>query len=234
MNPSNKYKSHKVISGKRVQPPTPKNQPLTNADLLRTAQYGLYGLRDEKIFFINLIVLYNNKHPNTLASKQIKYLTGLFQYVDHYLSQNSLMDPSNHRITKIIRREIINLAKWSQTYQSQLSPQNLPLNLRAACTRLLNFISEYVESFNFINNFIEDIRKIPNRPADCELRVMVDDIIHDYQAQKNTNKNPAYPYVIKELNRHRTGLPKIQLSARQYFNMKLWRARGTYWWYIQP
>jgi hypothetical protein len=234
MNQKNKYKSTKVASGKRVQPPAPKPISLTNADFLRTAQYGLYGLSNEKNFYVNSIILYNNQHPYTLNSKQIKYLTGLFRGVDKYLSQNTLIDPSNHRITKIIRRKTINLARWSKAYQSQLALQALPNNLWAACTRLLDFISEYVESFYFIDNLIEDIKKISNRPADFALRVMVDDIIHNYQLQRNTNKYPTYPYVIKALNNHRTGLSKIQLSARQYFNFKLWRARGSYWWYIQP
>ena len=200
MNQNNKYKSTKVASGKRVQPPAPKPISLTNADFLRTAQYGLYGLSNEKNFYVNSIILYNNQHPYTLNSKQIKYLTGLFRGVDKYLSQNTLIDPSNHRITKIIRRKTINLARWSKAYQSQLALQALPNNLW----------------------------------ADFALRVMVDDIIHNHQLQRNTNKYPSYPYVIKALNNHRTGLRKIQLSARQYFNFKLWRARGSYWWYIQP
>jgi hypothetical protein len=73
-----------------------------------------------------------------------------------------------------------------------------------------------------------------------EIRFLVHQIIEDYQKENGTTIPPNYPYVMDKLNSEdnidssEEPLPKIQLSARQYGNFKVWRERGTYWWYIQP
>ncbi len=234
MKQNNKYKSTRVISGKRVQPPTPKPTLLTNADFLRGGLYGLYALRQEQNNYINSNIQYNNQCPNTLTSNQIKYLTDLFKGIDCYLNQNSLLNPSNHKFTKKIREATIDFDNLFKVYKSQLPTQKLPRNLKKACAVLFDFVKEYVNSFFFTDGLIADIRKIPNRPADFTLRQLVDNIIRDYQIKQNTSELPKYPYVIKALNKNRAQLTKIQLSARQYGNFKIWRDRGTYWWYIQP
>lgn len=234
MNQNNKYKSTKVISGKRVQLPTPKPTLLTNADFLRGGLYGLYALKQEQNNYINSNIQYNNHCPNTLTLNQITYLTNLFKSVDCYLNQNSLLSPSNHRFTKKIRKATTDFDNLVKAYKSQLPTQKLPRNLEKACVVLFDFVKEYVNSFFFTDGLIIDIRKIPNRPADFTLRQLVDNIIRDYQKNENTSELPKYPYVIKALNKNRAQLTKIQLSARQYGNFKIWRDRGTYWWYIQP
>ncbi len=234
MKSGNLYKSTKVVSGKRIQPPTPKPTSFSNADFLRVANYGLYALKDEKNSYVNSNIQYDNKYPGTLTKGQIRYLTRLFRGVDNYLSQNTLLNPKNHRITRNIRHKTIRLAEWSKICQNHLARQGLPTKLIVACERLLTFISEYEQSFYLFDNFIEDINKIPNRPVDIQLRILVDRIITDYQQRNNTGKYPTHPFVMVALNKNRSGLPKIQLSARQYGNFKLWRTRGTYWWYVQP
>jgi len=231
---NNKYKSTRVISGKRVQPPTLKPTLLTNADFLRGGLYGLYALRQEQNNYINSNIQYNNQCPNTLTSNQIKYLTDLFKGIVCYLNHNSLLNPSNHKFTKKIREATTDFDNLFKAYKSQLPTQKLPHNLKKACAALFDFVKEYVNSFFFTDGLIADIRKIPNRPADFTLRQLVDNIIRDYQIKQNTSELPKYPYVIKALNKNRAQLTKIQLSARQYGNFKIWRDRGTYWWYIQP
>jgi hypothetical protein len=81
---------------------------------------------------------------------------------------------------------------------------------------------------------ITDIRKIPNRPADGNLRVSVHEIIFDYQNAKGTEEFPKFPYVLNALKEKHKNQPKFKLSAKQYGHYKKWLKRGTYYWYIQP
>jgi len=64
------------------------------------------------------------------------------------------------------------------------------------------------------------------------LRVLVHEIIFNYQEEKQTDKFPTYPYVVKKLKEKNQG--ELKLSVRQYGNYKVWLKRGTYYWYIQP
>lgn len=234
MNTNIKYKITKVVNGKRISSPPTKPVSLTNADFFRASDYGIYALQQKKNEFVISNIEYNNQHPQTLSKKQITYLTNLYEAANTYLNNNPLLIQTAHRITKDIRQKTKQLGVTCQIYKVDLPSLNLPSDLKDACTKLIEFMLELVETFTFIDNLIPDIQKIPNRPSDLALRKLVLEIILNYQKVKNTDKFPTHPYVLKQLNSTRNNQPKIQLSARQYGNYKVWIKRDTYHWYIQP
>jgi hypothetical protein len=224
----------KVVMGIKLPPSPPKLISHTNADLFRVADYGLYALKQKKNEYIYSNIEYNEKYPETLNRQQINYLTALFQGVHDYVDTNPLMDASAHRFTKALRKETIDLGKRYNSFNKKLEKLGLPSSLYETCKKLIIFVLELVESFHFIDGLITDIRKIPNRPADGELRILVHEIILNYQKEKATDQPPRYPYVIKRLKGHPKGKSNLKLSVRQYGNYKVWLKRGTYYWYIQP
>jgi hypothetical protein len=224
--------STKVSMGVKLPPSPPKLTTYTNADLFRVADFGLYALKQKKDEYVYSNIEYNNEYPETLNGQQIKYLTALYQSVHAYVDTNPLLDPLAHRITKTLRQKTVSLGAICKAHKKELDNLAMPASLDEACKKLIAFISEVVESFHFIDEFITDIRKIPNRPADGNLRVSVHEIILNYQEERKTNRFPTYPYVIKKLKEKPQG--KYKLSVRQYGNYKLWLKRGTYYWYIQP
>jgi hypothetical protein len=224
--------STKVSNGKRISPPPPKLIEYTNADFFRLADYGLYALKQRRDEYVYSNIEYNGKYPETLSRQQISYLTVLFQSVHDYMDTNPLLDPSAHRITKALRQKTTDLGKSYELHYEELEKLELPSSLNEACKKLIVFVLELVESFHFIDEFITDIRKIPNRPADGNLRVIVHEIILNYQEEKKTDKFPTYPYVVKKLKEKIQG--KFKLSVRQYGNYKVWLKRDTFYWYIQP
>ncbi len=234
MSKNHKYTVTRVMNGKKIPPPLPKPIPLTNGNLFRLADHGLYALRQKKNEYVHSNILYNDQYPETLTRIQIDYLTKLYQGVNKYLEDYPLSNPTNHRITKSYREKTIKLGKTFKTYQKELNNLELPSSLTKACKEFIEFVQELVETFNFFDNFITDIKKIPNRPADGNLREQVHKIILDYQLKRNTTKFPTHTYVLNTLNSIQNNESKIQLSPRQYFNYKIWLARGTYYWYIQP
>jgi hypothetical protein len=225
--------STKVGMGKRLPSPPPKKISLTNADFFRVADYGLYALIKKRDEYINSNIKYNDQYPKTLNHQQINYLTHLFNEVNRYVDKNPLLDTSVHRITKSLRQKTANLGESCKSHRKELGNLGLPSDLKNACKGLIAFISELVETFKFIDNLIADIRKIPNRPTDMNLRVSVHEIILNYQKDKGANKFPTHPYVLNALKVKHKSQPKFKLSARQYFNYKVWLKRGTYYWYIQ-
>jgi len=231
MSESPKYKITKVVDGKRVDPPQPKEVHLTNADFFRVAKFGLYELIQKKNDYVNANIQYNDKYPETLTKNQIDFLTDLFQGVDSYLNKHPLLNMSKHRFTKTLRLNVKKLVETYQIYEGSLKTIMLPPDLAKPSKDLINFVLEFSETFHFIDNLITD--KIRNRPADFKQRIAVDEIIKEFQARNKTTKYPNYPYVMNSLNSI-TGSPKLKLSARQYGNFKIWRDRGTYWWFIQP
>jgi hypothetical protein len=226
-----KYSVTKVVMGKKV-PPRSKSARETNADFIRSSKHGLHALMCVKNEYVNSNIQYNEQYPETLDRNQINYLTKLFEEVQEYLEENPLINSSNHRITKPLREKTTNLGKTYYLYLKELSSKNLPTNLLKACQKLIGFILEFVENFHFIDNSIVDIRKIPNRPSDGKLRVLVHEVILNYQKEKQTKKFPSYPYVLHALKSEKNG--QANLSERQYFNYKVWLKRGTFYWYIQP
>ena len=233
MSEPTKYKITKVINGKRVNPPPPKEVYLTNADFLRVAEYGLYALKQKKNDYVNAIIQYNDKYPKTLAKNQIDFLTDIFRGVDEHLNKHPLLEKSKHRFTKTLRLNVAKLVKTYQAYQDNLKNIKLPPDLAKPSTELINFVLEFSETFHFIDNLILDVNKIHNRHVNFKLRIAVNEIILEYQTKNKTTKYPNYPYVIKSLNLIKSP-PKLNLSARQYGKLKSWRDTGTYWWYIQP
>ena len=234
MNENHKYTITKVVNGKKITPPLPKPIPLTNANLFRLADHGLYALRQKKKKYVNSNIRYNNQYPETLTRIQINYLTKLYQEVNEYLEDNLLLNATSHRITKSYREKTIKLNKAYKSYQKELDNLDLPSSLKKACKKLIEFVLELVVTFDFFDNLIIDIRKISNRPADGKLREQVHKIILDYQLKRNTTKFPTHTYVRDTLSSLQNNESKIQLSPRQYFNYKIWLERGTYYWYIQP
>lgn len=232
--------TQRVVGGKRVEIPSSKSIHLTNADFIRGSKYGLYELLKMKNKYVYKCIEYNNLFPETLSKDQIHTLTCLFNNLDEFLNENPLIDPTKHRITSALRKGVSSLRTDYRGLHEKLDKSNLPERLDIVCRELIEFVINFSETFFFIDGLIDDIRKIPNRTPDCELRVLVDKVITDYQMQRNTTKYPTYPYVMKELNSlegyelEDDGLPPIELSVRQYGNFKKWRNRGTYWWYIQP
>lgn len=224
--------STKVSNGKRISPPPPKLIEYTNADFFRLADYGLYALKQRWNEYVYSNIEYNKKYPETLSRQQINYLTVLFQSVHDHVDTNPLLDASAHRITKALREKTTDLGKSYKFHYKELEKLGLPSSLNESCKKLIVFVLELVESFHFIDELITDIRKIPNRPADGNLRVLVHEIIFNYQEEKKTDKFPTYPYVVKKLKEKIQG--KFKLSVRQYGNYKVWLKRGTLYWYIQP
>jgi hypothetical protein len=224
--------STKVAMGAKLPPSLPKLTTHTNADLFRVADYGLYALKQKKDEYVYSNIEYNEKYPETLSRQQISYLTVLFQSVNDYMDTNPLLDASAHRITKALRQKTTDLGKSYKFHYKELEKLGLPSSLNEACKKLIVFVLELVESFHFIDELITDIRKIPNRPADGNLRVLVHEIIFNYQKEKQTDKFPTYPYVVKKLKEKIQD--KFKLSVRQYGNYKVWLKRGTLYWYIQP
>lgn len=224
--------STKVAMGAKLPPSPPKLTTHTNADLFRVADFGLYALKQKKDEYVYSNIEYNEKFPETLSCQQISYLTVLFQSVHDYIDTNPLLDASAHRITKALRQKTTDLGKSYKFHYKDLEKLGLPSSLNEACKKLIVFVLELVESFHFIDELITDIRKIPNRPADGTLRVLVHEIILNYQEEKQTDKFPTYPYVVKKLKEKIQG--KFKLSVRQYGNYKVWLKRGTLYWYIQP
>jgi len=224
--------STKVVMGVKLPPPPPTLTTHTNADLFRVADHGLYALQQKKDEYVYSNIEYNEKYPETLNRQQIDYLTVLFQSVHDYLITNPLLDASIHRITKALRQKTTDLGKSNKFHYKELETLGLPSDLNEACKKLIVFILELVESFHFIDELITNIRKIPNRPADGNLRVLVHEIIFNYQEEKQTDKFPTYPYVVKKLKEKNQG--ELKLSVRQYGNYKVWLKRGTFYWYIQP
>lgn len=218
--------------GVKLPPSPPKLTTYTNADLFRLADFGLYALKQKKDEYVYANIKYNDEHPETLNRRQIKFLTALFQSVHDYVDTNPLLDPLAHRITKALRQKTVSLGEIGKTHKKALVNLALPASLNEACKKLITFISELVESFHFIDELVTDIRKIPNRPADSNLRASIYEIILNYQEERKTDRFPTYPYVIKKLKEKHEG--KLKLSVRQYGNYKLWLKRGTYYWYIQP
>lgn len=233
MSESPKYKITKVVDGKRVEPLPPKVVHLTNADFFRVAEYGLYALKQKKNDYVYASIQYNDKYPETLSKNQIDFLTDLFRGVDEHLNKHPLLEKSKHRFTKTLRLNVSKLAETYQAYQDKLKSIKLPPDLAKPSKDLINFVLEFSETFHFIDNLIMDINKIRNRPADFKQRIAVDEIIKEFQARNKKPKYPNYPYVMNSLNSI-TGSPKLKLSVRQYGNFKIWRDRGTYWWFIQP
>lgn len=233
MSESPKYKITKVVDGKRVDPPQPKEVYFTNADFFRVAKYGLYELIQKKNDYVNANIQYNDKYPETLSINQIDFLTDLFQGVDEHLNNHSLLGTSKHRFTKILRLNIEKLVKTYQAYQDNLKSIKLPPDLAKASQELINFVLEFSETFHFIDNLILDINKIPNRHVNFKIRIAVDEIIIEYQAKNKTTEYPKYSYVIKSINSIKSS-PRLNLSERQYRKLRSWRDIGTYWWYIQP
>jgi len=235
-----KYQVQRVATGKRVSLPPPKNVELSNADFIRIWPYGLFELNKRKNDFVMQSRFYNNNYPNTLSKKQIDFLTLLFNGVDQFLCKNPLMDPAKHRVTKALRQDVESIKLNYEGFKKKLGRSRLPKFLQIECRSFIDFVLEFVETFYFHDGLILDIRKIPNRSVNTEIRFLVHQIIEDYQKENGTTKPPNYPYVMGKLNTEDTidsseePLPKIQLSARQYGNFKKWRERGTYWWYIQP
>ena len=223
--------STKVEMGVKPPPPPPELITYTNADFFRVAKYGLYELIQKKNDYVNTNIQYNDKYPETLSKNQIDFLTDLFQGVDSYLNKHPLLDMSKHRFTKTLRLNVKKLVETFQAYQERLKGLRLPSDLLKASKELINFVIEFSETFHFIDNLITD--KIRNRPADFKQRIAVDEIIKEFQARNKKPKYPNYPYVMNSLNSI-AGSPKLKLSARQYGNFKIWRDRGTYWWFIQP
>jgi hypothetical protein len=234
------YEVQMVLEGKRIpiQPPQPIF--LTNADFIRGSKQGLYALHQIKNEYVDKCIYYNHRFPESLSKEQIKLLTSIFKSVDTFLNRNPLIDPTVHKITKALRKEVSNLGATYRNFNGTLNKIHLPAFLDKACKVFIGFTIEFVETFNFIDGLIDDIRKIPNRTPDCELRILLDKVIVNYQKQKNTTEYPKYPYVLDALNSiegyvfEDDLLPEIKLSARHYGNFKKWRDRGTYWWYIQP
>jgi hypothetical protein len=226
--------STKVGMGKRPPPKPEQLTTFTNADLFRLADYGLYALKQKKDEYAYLNIRYNDKYPETLNRKQINYLTDLFQEVHEYVDQNPLLDASAHRITKSLRQKTANLGKRYKSHHLELNNLDLPSALKDASKKLIEFVLELVETFHFTDKLIEDIRKIPNRPADGAIRMSVHEIIFNYQNEKGTEEFPKFPYVLNALKEKHKDQPKFTLSARQYGNYRKWLKRGTYYWYIQP
>jgi len=234
MSQKHNYTVTKVVMGKKIPPLPPQSISLTNADFFRGVDHGLYALVEKRDEFLHSNIRYNDKYPETLNRKQIDYLTDLFQEVHEYIHKNPLLDASAHRITKALRDKTTNLGNSYKSRHLELNKLDLPSTLEKACKELISFILELVETFHFIDKLITDIRKIPNRPVDMKLRVSVHEIILDHQKEKGVNKLPTYPYVLTALKEKHKSQPKFELSARQYFNYKVWLKRGTYYWYIQP
>ena len=224
--------STKVAMGVKLPPPPPALITFTNADLFRVANHGLYAFKEQKDEYVYSNIEYNDHHPETLSCEQIKYLTDLFQGVHDYLDANPLLDPSTHRITKALRQQTVKLGQSYKSHHKELSNLDLPEILEKSCLKLILFVSELIESFRFFDGMITDIRKIPNRPVDGNLRVSVLEIILDYQKEKQTDKFPKYPHLVKLLTEKHKG--KLKISDKQYRNYKKWLKRGTYYWYIQP
>ncbi len=234
MSENHKYTVTRVMNGKKIPPPLPKPIPLTNGNLFRLADHGLYALRQKKDEYVYSNILYNDQSPETLTRIQIDYLTKLYQGVNKYLEDNPLSNPTNHRITKSYREKTIKFGTDYKSYANEMSNLDLPSYLTKACEKLIDFVLELVMTFNFIDNLITDKTNLPNRPADIRFRKQIHKIILDYQHEKQTTKFPTYPYVIKAVNNIQNNESKIQLSPRQYFNFKIWLMRGTYYWFIQP
>lgn len=232
-----KYKSQMVVQGKRKYEPPPPSDDLTNADLIRIMPFGLFDLSARKNTFANKNSAYNDRHPETLSRKQIYFLTNLFEIVDKFLDKIPLKDSSKHRITKAIRNDVANLQKNCEGFNKELSQVFLPEFLKVECKEFIDFILEFVNAFHFHDELIQ---KIPNRPADIKIRILVDQVIKDFQIERNTKEFPNHSYVLRKLNSERgidkngNPLPRIKLSRRQYNNFRSWRVRGTYWWFIQP
>lgn len=226
--------STKVAMGAKLPPSPPKLTTHTNADLFRVADYGLYALKQKKDGYVYSNIEYNEKYPETLNRKQINYLTDLFQEVHEYVDQNPLLDASAHRITKSLRQKTASLGKRYKSHHLELNNLDLPSALKDVSKKLIEFVLELVETFHFTDKLIEDIRKIPNRPADGAIRMSVHEIIFNYQNEKGTEEFPKFPYVLNALKEKHKYQPKFTLSARQYGNYKKWLKRGTYYWYIQP
>jgi hypothetical protein len=223
--------STKVVMGVKLPPPPPEIVSFTNADLFRLADYGLYAFHEKKNEYVYSSIEYNDQFPETLNRAQINYLTALFEGVDDYIKTNPLLNKSTHRITKAVRQKTIKLGKHYKSHYERLNNLDLPESLKKSCTKLILFVLELVETFHFFDGMITDIRKIPNRPSDGNLRVLVHEIILDYQHKNKTKKFPTHSYILNTLSKNQ---PQLKLSARQYFNYKLWLRRGTYYWYIQP
>lgn len=228
----NELPSTKVEMGIKLPPPPPDLITFTNADLFRVAIYGLYAFKEQKDEYAYSNIEYNDHHPETLNHQQINFLTALFQEANDYIDTNPLLDPTKHRITSALRQQTVKLGQSYKSHHKELSNLDLPESLEAACLRLILFVLELVESFRFFDGMITDIRKIPNRPVDGNLRVSVFEIILEYQKEKQTDKFPKYPHLVKLLTEKHKG--KYKLSEKQYRNYKKWLKRGTYWWYIQP
>lgn len=234
MEKINKYIVIRAKDGKVVPQPPLESAQVSNADLFRSAEFGLYRLREIKNSYVRSNISYDEKYPETLPKSQIIYLTTLFASVDNFLYKCPLLQPTRHRITKAVRKDIQVLKDNFLDYKAKLDGIGLPKSLKHASIKLIDFVIELTDSFYFIDSLILDIRKLPNRPIDCNLRLLVDDIIIEYQGSKKTVKYPTFPYVKRALSMKRIDNRIPQLSARQYGNFKQWRDRGTYWWYIQP
>jgi len=228
-----KYKITKVVDGKRIEPPLPKESVITNADFFRVAEHGLFALVQKKNNYVNACIQYNDKHPETLSKNQIIFLTNLYQDVNHHLNNHPLLDKSKHRFTKTLRSEVTELSKTYQTYDDCLKKLKLPRDLAKSSKEFIDFVLDFSKSFHFIDNLIADINKIPNRHVDFKVRIAVDEIIREYQAKNKTSKYPKYPHVMNSLNSIK-GSPRLSLSERQYRKLRDWRDNGTYWWRIQP
>lgn len=226
--------STKVLMGVKLPPSPPKLTTYTNADLFRVDDYGLYALKQKKDEYVYANIEYNDEYPETLNGKQIKYLTALFQSIHDYLDTNPLLDPLAHRITKVLRQRTARLGAICKDHKKELANLALPASLNEACEKLIAFVLELVETFHFIDKLIADIRKIPNRPADGNLRVSVHEIIFKFQEENNTEKFPKYPFIQKTLKEKHGDNPKFRISQRQYGHYKVWLKRGTFYWYIQP
>lgn len=234
MEKTSKYIVIRAKDGKVVPQPPLKSTQISNADLFRSAEFGLYRLREIKNSYVRSNISYDEKYPETLTKSQIIFLTTLFVSVDNFLHKSPLLQPNQHRITKAIRKDIKELKDKFIDYKAKLDGIGLPKSLNHASIKLIQFVIELTDSFYFIDSLMLDVRKLPNRPIDCTLRLLVDDIIIEYQGSKKTEKYPTFPYVKRALVMKRIDNRIPQLSARQYGNFKQWRDRGTYWWYIQP
>jgi len=225
----NKMTSTIYRQGVAIKPKPNKQTP--NAEFIRISQHGLYWFHDRFEEYVSDMCRYNQRRPATLTKPQIEYVNAVFSPAKAVLYPLPLTGNKKNKVTVALRNKVSALASEMELLNLNLVNVKLPKELRLAVVRLIESATLFCEAFQFLDGLLV---KVPNRPADFELKKQVEAIWGEYQKIHGPDKFPNYPAFKKQLVGKRVNGYAFRLSARGYKNYKDQWLRGTFWWYIQP
>jgi hypothetical protein len=211
-----------------------KTKPLkhtSNAEFIRISPHGLYWFLGRFEDYVNSMCRYNERRPATLTELQIAYVNEVYAPAKAVLHPLPLTGKKKNKVTVALRNKISALASEMKRLDLNLVQVKLPKQLRVTVVSFIDSATMFCEAFQFIDSLLV---KIPNRPADFELKEQVMVIWGKYQKKHGPDTFPTYPAFDKQLVGKRKNGYAFRLSARGYKNYKDQWLRGTFWWYIQP